>query len=77
MECQFPDFTEVKFSIPIYGVQKLPMYRMLLNSNPSPEAEITLAPGSCKLEMISPCLFISRIMECLGIKMSKTLSGVS
>ena len=74
--CHCSGLTRVKFSMPIYGVQKLPMYRVLLNSNPSPEAEMTLAPWSCKLVTMSPLLLISRMIECFGIKISKTLRGV-
>ena len=74
--CHCSGLTRVKFSMPIYGVQKLPIYRVLLNSNPSPEAEMTLAPWSCKLVTMSPLLLISRMIECFGIKISKTLRGV-
>ena len=74
--CHCSGLTRVKFSMPMYGVQKLPIYRVLLNSNPSPEAEMTIAPWSCKLVTMSPSLLISRMIECLGIKISKTLRGV-
>ena len=74
--CHCSCLTRVKFSMPIYGVQKLPIYRVLLNSNPSPEAQMTFAPWSCKLVTMSPLLLISRMIECFGMKISKTLRGV-